>query len=90
MWKEKLQAFCVALEMENIPELLDRATVGDFSRIGAVMSSRIKEIAAAQNTSTNSAIVPCATCGGACRIGGDDKEGTHYYEPLLPARQYGA
>jgi hypothetical protein len=29
----------------------------------------------------NNTTVPCPTCGGACTIEGDEKEGTHYYVP---------
>ena len=43
MWREKLEAFCVGLQMENIPELLSNATVADFQRIGLVYSQRAFE-----------------------------------------------
>ena len=29
----------------------------------------------------NNKSTKCPTCGSTCRIGGDDKEGTHYYVP---------
>jgi hypothetical protein len=30
-------------------------------------------------------VTTCPTCGVQCRIGGDDKEGTHYYVPIVNA-----
>ena len=30
-------------------------------------------------------VTSCPTCGSECRIGGDDKEGTHYYVPIVNA-----
>jgi S-ribosylhomocysteine lyase LuxS involved in autoinducer biosynthesis len=42
-WKDKLEAFCTGLEMENIPELLAKATAEDFKHIGEVMSNEIKK-----------------------------------------------
>ena len=42
------------------------------------------EAAKEKVTSTNSAMVPCPTCGAACSIGGDDEEETHYYIPVVP------
>lgn len=40
-------------------------------------------------TTTNSVMVPCPTCGGACSIGGDDDAGTHYYIPAVLFRAQG-
>ena len=28
-------------------------------------------------------ITNCPTCGAGCRVDGDDKEGTHYYVPIV-------
>ena len=36
---------------------------------------------------TNHDEVHCPTCGAECVIGGDDKEGTHYYIPVHTSQQ---
>jgi hypothetical protein len=41
-WKNCLRAFLEGLEMQNIDKIMT-GTVGDFRRIGEVMSQRIKE-----------------------------------------------
>ena len=38
------------------------------------------------NTAHNSRVTQCPTCGSDCTIGGDDKEGTHYYIPCRGAQ----
>ena len=41
----RLEAFCEALEIQNIPKLMTGG-VGDFRRLGQVMAGRIKGLAA--------------------------------------------
>lgn len=43
MWKEKLVAFLEGLEVENIPMLLNRGSVGDYRFLGQVMAQRTKD-----------------------------------------------
>jgi len=42
IWKAKLRAFCEGLEMQNIDKMMT-GTVGDFERIGIVMTEWIQE-----------------------------------------------
>ena len=39
-----------------------------------------------QPTQTVKSITNCPTCGSECTVGGDDKEGTHYYIPKKEAQ----
>ena len=42
-YEDKLRSFCEGLEMCNI-DILMTGTVGDFRRIGEIMTTRIKEL----------------------------------------------
>ena len=57
--------------------------------IGMLKSPPTAENKEEKFTSTNSAMVPCPTCGAACSIGGDDEEETHYYIPVVSFRAQG-
>ena len=43
-WKKKLRVFCEGLEVQNLDELMSRGKVGDFRRLGEVMTNRINLI----------------------------------------------
>ena len=43
-WYEKLKAFMEGLEINKIDEFMINAKIGDYRKLGEVMSKRIKEI----------------------------------------------
>jgi len=45
-WNEKLKAFLIGLQVENLADLLERGKVGDYRRLGEIMSERIIKLAA--------------------------------------------
>lgn len=68
----------IVSEMDELHKILD--AVNERLRIVAM------SVADSKKPSHNSRVMQCPTCGGDCTIGGDDKEGTHYYIPFRGAR----
>lgn len=61
-------------DIRYIMELVD-----DHSKLSERVAAL--ELAVKNFTANNKQSTPCPMCGHPCTIGGDDKEGTHYYIP---------
>ena len=65
-WKEKLEALCNGLEMELVPQFLEKARVGDYKRIGDEISSSIKKLHENLKRSKDRVIPICPKCKKDC------------------------